>query len=63
MLWWVKKAKVLLKSSALCKNYFLRSKDSKVDIEFQEIMISTDAFILDHVIGYIITKYKAKGDL
>lgn len=26
-------------------------------------MISTDAFILDHVIGYIITKYKAKGDL
>ena len=49
MLWWVKKAKVLLKSSALCKNYFLRSEDSKVDVEFQEILISTDAFILDHV--------------
>ena len=32
-------------------------------IQFQEISISTDAFMLDHVLDYIITKYKSKGSL
>ena len=29
-------------------------------IQFQEISISTDAFILDHVIDYIVTKYQRR---
>ena len=46
------------KSSAHNKNYFLGSKDSKVVIQFQESSISTDAFIVDHVMDYTIIEYK-----
>ena len=51
------------KSSAHNKNYFLGSKDSKVVIQFQESSISTDAFIVDHVMDYTIIEYKSKESL
>ena len=62
MLWYVKKAKALQKIAPTIGTISWQQR-FKVVIQIQEISISTDAFILDNVIDYIITKYKSKGSL